>query len=135
MNPRLVPQFTAGNPRCLTSYLNFLVVAGTDFVDQGPYFIGSEPDPGPRCGHEHQYRQLPGRQVLLMPEALIGRDEEFVAIPFGSIKQGAVAELCPSTFEGRVHAVLWKVTPKRYRSSLIEQNPHEAPVSARARSS
>ena len=117
--------------RSLTSYLNFPVVAGSGLVDQGPYLSCPQADPGPRRGHEHHYRQLPVRQILLIPEALICRDEKFVAILFRPIEQSAIAELRPSPFEGRIHTVLGKVTPKRYRSSLIEQDPHEATVSAK----
>ena len=53
----------------------------------------------------------------------------------GPVDQHAVAELCPSAFEGGVYLVPRKVTPKRYRSSLIEENLHGVATSAKARSS
>ena len=95
----------------------------------------AKPNPGPSRRHEHQYRHLSGRQVLLIAEVLIGRDEEFSTILFRPIEQGAIPQLRPSSFKGRVHTVLRQVTPKRYRCSLIKQDLHEATVSASSPSS
>ena len=136
-----VPGASLSLPSCLlptsrvTSDLNFPAFAGADLVDRYAYLISPKPNPGPSRRHEYQYRHLSGRQVLLIAEVLIGRDEEFVTILFRPIEQGAIPQLRPSSFEGRIHTVLRQVTPKRYRSSLIKQDLHEATVSASSPSS
>lgn len=119
----------------MTSDLHFPAFAGPDLIDDCPNHISAKANPGPRCRHQHQNRQLPVCQILLIAEALIRSDQELVSIVFGSIQEGAIPQLRPSTFEGRFHNVLRQMTPQRYRSSLIEQDLHEATVSANAWSS
>jgi hypothetical protein len=43
-------------------------------------------DTGPRGGQQHNDRQLPGRQLLLVAHILVRRDEEVVACVFRNIQ-------------------------------------------------
>jgi hypothetical protein len=60
---------------------------------------------------EHNDRELAPRQLLLIPEVLIGGEEDIIARTLDSIKQGAIREGRPALFVGRRHRMTDKVPP------------------------
>ena len=48
---------------------------------------------GPRSGPQHHNGDTTPSEVLLIPHVLVGRQQQFIACPFGSGKQRPVLEL------------------------------------------
>ena len=71
-------------------------------------------------------------EVLLVAEALIRRDQQFVAVSLRTIEQCSIAQIRPASLEGRIHRVPGQVVPQRCRGTLIEQYSHERADSMRA---
>ena len=62
----------------------------------------------------------PAGQILLVPQALIGRQKNLVSFPLGQLKQLTVVFLRPTLLRQRIHRVRWKMVPQRRRRALIE---------------
>lgn len=76
----------------------------------------------PTRRREHQYRDAPRRQVLLVLQVLIGRNEQGEIGVFGGLQQFSILQLCPSALERRIDGVASQELTERDRRALIEQN-------------
>ena len=70
-------------------------------------------------------------KVLLVAEALIRGDQQLVAVSLRTIEQCSIAQIRPTSLEGRVHRVPGQMVPQRCRGTLIEQYSHERADSMR----
>jgi len=74
-----------------------------DAVERVSDKITMRPNAGPICRADHDNCYASRLEVLLVAQVLIGRDEHFVAIGFGSRKQCAILKLVPAAFESGLH--------------------------------
>jgi len=65
----------------------------------------------PRCRAEDQDRQAAVTKVLLVPQILVGRNEEIVASLLGGREQLPVAQCCPALLIHRVNQVTYELAP------------------------
>lgn len=68
-------------------------------------------NPRPRGGLEHDDGKLSPRQLLLIPEVLIGGEEDIIARTLRGIEQGAIGERRPPLFIGCRNRMADEVPP------------------------
>lgn len=81
-------------------------------------------DTRPARGHQHNDGNTACREVLLISEIRISRDQQGEAFSFSRIEQTAILELCPTTLVRGDNLMLRQESTQRYRGTLIEQNTH-----------
>ena len=71
---------------------------------------------------QHYQRQFAAFQILLIFEALIGRDQDVKPVIFSGLQKIAIGEPRPALFRRRPHIVCYQVGPELVRDVLIEQD-------------
>lgn len=77
----------------------------------------------PICCRQNDYRQPALGQILLMTNALVGRNHR-VKFKFGRRQQLTVIYLAPSHFVSGRYRMSRQCVPKRRRSAVVKQYPH-----------
>jgi|GEM_PF-3959972 len=60
----------------------------------------------PVCSDKHNYRDASQREILLIPQVLIGRNEDIETICFRGRQQRTVLKAIPTTLKRRLHIVI-----------------------------
>lgn len=76
------------------------IAAGRDRLDCREQIGNVVADRGPARGRKLDDGKLPSRQVLLVADVLVVRDQHRVAVCFGGPDQVAVTERCPAALRG-----------------------------------
>ena len=71
---------------------------------------------------QHYQRQLAAFEILLILEALIGRDHDVKPVIFGGLQKIAVGKPRPALFLRRPDVVCYEIGPELIRDVLIEQD-------------
>ena len=71
---------------------------------------------------QHDQRQLAACQILLIFEALIGRDQDVKAVIFGGPQKIAVGKPRPALFRRCPDVVRYEIAPELIGDVLIEQD-------------
>ena len=94
-------------------------------VDNGLNFFNTQLDTRPGSRTQDENPQLSSAKILLVPYVLVGRDQEFVAIQFRTVKQVSVRQIRPSSFIGGIDRMAGKMAAQGRRRALVKQNLHE----------
>ncbi len=71
---------------------------------------------------QHYQRQLAAFQILLIFEALVGRDHDVKPVIFSGFQKIAVGKPRPALFFRRPDVVCYEIGPELIRDVLIEQD-------------
>jgi Erythromycin esterase len=117
-HPRSVPLLSLLRPR------QFAIIA-LAYRQAGGCDDGSvRPKIRPTRGPEHQDRNPATREVLLIAQVFVGRDEKREALRLGRAEQRPILELRPPALIGRRDLVCPKGPPERCGGTLIKEDPH-----------
>lgn len=78
----------------------------------------------PAGSRQHDHRDLTTREVLLISQILVGRDQNRKAALFGFLQQFTVFQIVPTKLKGRRDLMDRKVLAKWDWSTLVEKNTH-----------
>ena len=81
-------------------------------------------DARPTGCRQHNNCDLTTREVLLISEILVGRDQNGKAALFGLVQQFTVFQIVPAKLKGRRDLMGCEVLAKRDWSTLVEKNAH-----------
>ena len=73
---------------------------------------------------EHDESQLAAREVLLIPDVLVARQQQIEPLSLGRVEQGAVLQPLPAQFIRSHHFMTRQETGQRSRGVGVEKNPH-----------
>ena len=76
-----------------------------------------------RCG-QYNNCYFAAREILLISEILVGRDQNGKAVLFGFLQQLAIFQIVPTELKGRDDLMGCEVLAERNRSTLVEKNAH-----------
>jgi hypothetical protein len=76
---------------------------------------------------ENDKSDFPARQVLLVPDILVGRQQKLKARGFSGRYQFSVSKPVPSAFDGFHNDMTFEGIAKRGRGSVIEEYEHPLP--------
>jgi len=114
------------------SNLNFSILTGCYLVNSRLNIIHSQPNTRPGRRQKDENGDLSARQVQLVSEILVCRDQELAARPLGCIKQITILQVGPPPLKGGVHQMTGKMPAKGRGRALIQENFHDRTDSANA---
>ncbi len=80
-------------------------------------------DPWPTSGGQNEYRQPVAAQILLVTEALVGRDKN-IELDLCTLQKLAVCEASPALLECVGDGTSREVGTQGYRSTLVQEDSH-----------
>ena len=100
------------------------IATGNRRIDRLHHEVNCAPDSRPTRGRQYHDGHAPIREVLLIAEISIGRDQHDKAVGLGRIEQTTVLQLSPATLICRGDLMVGQETTQGCRGTLIKKDPH-----------